>query len=390
VKSVGPWIAVLLTFKTAATAWGQIASDDTLQVIFVGGQSNALNLHADASQLAPLDLDSSIAFYYHTGLPPNNPAHPDPFIATSDSTWTHLQPQTQVPYVAYHEQFFGPEMTLGRMLAEHGMTNIGVFKIGYAGTHLAHDWQKGDDNGAGLYTLMLDQLAIATDSLLRWGTPWKFIGMAWMQGETDASNSEWAAAYETNLALLLAAMRADFNAPNLPVVLGQIAHTGAYPYSLEVRTAQAAVAAADPLVELIGLDDQPLDTDGIHFTAEGVMVMGARMGQALLSLYSTTGVARGLLDLPQGFSLGQNSPNPFNPVTEIEYSLPERSRVELTVYNLAGKEVARLVDRQQAAGRYTVRWEGRDVCGELVPAGIYLYRLNAARQIKTRKMVLLR
>ncbi|UCD37190.1 MAG: T9SS type A sorting domain-containing protein [Fidelibacterota bacterium] len=94
--------------------------------------------------------------------------------------------------------------------------------------------------------------------------------------------------------------------------------------------------------------------------------------------------------LPLELALMQNHPNPFNPATVIEYSLPEQGQVEVVVYDLNGKETCRLVDSEQTAGRYIVRWEGRDMDGRSVPAGIYLCRLQAGGQIKTRKMMLLR
>ncbi|MFC1547718.1 sialate O-acetylesterase [Candidatus Neomarinimicrobiota bacterium] len=276
----------LLLLVSVQALWAQPDGIDTLQIVFVGGQSNVLNLRADASQLPDSRLDSSIAFYYHTGLPPGT--HPEPFIATSDSNWTFLKPQIQVPFIAYSEHFFGPEMTLARTLAENGMDNLAVFKVGYGGTDLAHDWKKGDDSAAELYALLVDQLAIATDSLRIWGIPWKFIGMAWMQGESDAIDSQWAADYAVNLTQFIADVRGDFNAPTMPVVLGQIANTGAYPYSQEVRAAQVEAAAVDSRVELVLLDDLPLDPDGVHFTTPAVITMGQRMGQSLLELFPDT------------------------------------------------------------------------------------------------------
>jgi hypothetical protein len=111
---------------------------------------------------------------------------------------------------------------------------------------------------------------------------------------------------------------------------------------------------------------------------------------AVFAIVSTTGTEDYALALPRELALGQNQPNPFNPVTEIEYSLPKRSRVELVICDLAGKVVTRLVGGEQAAGRYAVRWEGLDARGQRMPSGIYIYQLRAAGEIKTRKMVLLR
>ncbi|MFC1547061.1 T9SS type A sorting domain-containing protein [Candidatus Neomarinimicrobiota bacterium] len=94
--------------------------------------------------------------------------------------------------------------------------------------------------------------------------------------------------------------------------------------------------------------------------------------------------------LPTGYYLEQNFPNPFNPVTTLRYSLPEAAQVQLIVYDLLGREIMRLVDQQQRAGAWQVTWNGRDGLGQLVSAGIYLYRMTAGDFVQTRKMVLLK
>lgn len=94
--------------------------------------------------------------------------------------------------------------------------------------------------------------------------------------------------------------------------------------------------------------------------------------------------------LPEQFSLLPNYPNPFNPSTTISYTLPVQSRVRLAVYNVLGQEVAVLVDREQAAGPYSVEWRGETSGGRPVASGIYFYRLATEQQTFTRKMVLLK
>ena len=80
---------------------------------------------------------------------------------------------------------------------------------------------------------------------------------------------------------------------------------------------------------------------------------------------------------PLGFRLVQNHPNPFNPTTTLRYDLPWRSTVVLSVYDLRGQEVARLVDAMRPAGQYEVIWGGRTVGGGDAAAGIYFARLRA-------------
>jgi hypothetical protein len=94
--------------------------------------------------------------------------------------------------------------------------------------------------------------------------------------------------------------------------------------------------------------------------------------------------------LPIELVLHQNFPNPFNPTTTIEFSLPSKAHVELSVFNVEGKRVATLIDRSMAPGRQKVVWRGRNQSGNEVSSGIYFYRLTAGRKTLTRKMVLIR
>ncbi len=87
----------------------------------------------------------------------------------------------------------------------------------------------------------------------------------------------------------------------------------------------------------------------------------------------------------KSFSLNQNYPNPFNPSTEIYYELPKNSYVTLKVYDLLGKEVARLVDDLQQKGNHSVRFNAKNFS-----SGVYFYTLRAENFVQTRKMVLLR
>ena len=81
-------------------------------------------------------------------------------------------------------------------------------------------------------------------------------------------------------------------------------------------------------------------------------------------------------NLPEGFVLHQNYPNPFLTTTTIGYQLDKQSDVLVTVYDILGREVKRFALGAQQAGVYDVRWNGRNDLGRRVAAGIYLYRLE--------------
>jgi flagellar hook assembly protein FlgD len=89
--------------------------------------------------------------------------------------------------------------------------------------------------------------------------------------------------------------------------------------------------------------------------------------------------------------LEQNYPNPFNPQTTIAFSLKQRGRVRVDVYNVAGQLVKTLLNESRAAGSYTdVRWDGRDARSQTVASGVYFYKLVTDGFSQTRKMVLLK
>jgi len=87
-----------------------------------------------------------------------------------------------------------------------------------------------------------------------------------------------------------------------------------------------------------------------------------------------------------GYKLGQNFPNPFNPTTTITIEIPNDELVSLTVYNMLGHEIANLVNQDLAKGEYQVTWDGKDNNGLVVPAGSYVYLLKAGDVTKIRKM----
>jgi len=82
-------------------------------------------------------------------------------------------------------------------------------------------------------------------------------------------------------------------------------------------------------------------------------------------------------DIPKEFSLSQNYPNPFNPQTNIKYKLAEYSVVSIKVYNILGKEITTLVEKEQTPSGYQISWEAKDSEGKLHPSGVYLIRLSA-------------
>ncbi len=93
---------------------------------------------------------------------------------------------------------------------------------------------------------------------------------------------------------------------------------------------------------------------------------------------------------PRKFDLFQNYPNPFNPTTEIKYQIPYTSMVRLKIFNILGQLIKTLVNSDQRAGNYQVRWNGTNNYGEKVSSGIYIYRIESGNFISNKKMILLK
>ncbi len=106
------------------------------------------------------------------------------------------------------------------------------------------------------------------------------------------------------------------------------------------------------------------------------------------------GTETGSLPAPEKLELLHNAPNPFNPNTAISFTLPERSLVDLSIYDVSGRLVRALVRGEMAAGSYegdrAIRWDGTDESGKAVRSGVYFYRLKANDKEVTRKMALVR
>ncbi|MGE5401904.1 MAG: ammonia-forming cytochrome c nitrite reductase subunit c552 [Ignavibacteriales bacterium] len=127
---------------------------------------------------------------------------------------------------------------------------------------------------------------------------------------------------------------------------------------------------------------------GIHNTKYTVALL-----KAALAAVSGTDVKVKNNEMPKSFELSQNFPNPFNPSTQIVFSVPSAARVKVNVYNIVGQLVATLTNGEFAPGNYTVTWNGRDMSGSMAASGIYLYRLegtgvNGQNFNMTKKMVL--
>ncbi len=107
----------------------------------------------------------------------------------------------------------------------------------------------------------------------------------------------------------------------------------------------------------------------LHLMGDGHVLLDSPRSLALVLSSSS--------EIPVRYNLSQNWPNPFNPATNIQYEIPVPSIVSLTITNVLGQEVVTLLDAVQEPGFRSIAWNGTDRSGNIVPTGIYFYRITA-------------
>jgi uncharacterized protein (TIGR02145 family) len=94
--------------------------------------------------------------------------------------------------------------------------------------------------------------------------------------------------------------------------------------------------------------------------------------------------------VPNKYSLSQNYPNPFNPSTTIIYEISKLEKVKINIYDIFGRLIKKLVDKQEYSGKHSVTWDGKDNHGKLVSSGNYFYQIISGDFVHAKKMILLK
>jgi predicted CXXCH cytochrome family protein len=123
---------------------------------------------------------------------------------------------------------------------------------------------------------------------------------------------------------------------------------------------------------------------GVHNTKYAVAILQKALG------WYPTDVQLANNEIPTEFALNQNFPNPFNPSTTITFSVPAKQAVRLDVFDIVGRLVKTIVDKELDAGNYRLIWDGKGRTGESVASGVYLYRLQAGAYSAMKKMIMLK
>ena len=106
--------------------------------------------------------------------------------------------------------------------------------------------------------------------------------------------------------------------------------------------------------------------------------------------FSTTQLGLDPLNIPSNYSLKQNYPNPFNPATTIVYQIAKSEFVNISIFDLAGNRVKRILNQHVSSGLGFATWDGKNEIGQNVSGGIYLYSIDTPSFSQTRKMILLK
>ncbi|MFI5253317.1 MAG: FlgD immunoglobulin-like domain containing protein [Bacteroidota bacterium] len=117
-------------------------------------------------------------------------------------------------------------------------------------------------------------------------------------------------------------------------------------------------------------------TGSVRITNTSVKTLVIKLGEGVL--------------LPKEFALSRNYPNPFNPVTNLSVAIPKTADVNISVYDILGRNIATLMSGSQSAGYHTVQWDGKNSHGLDVPSGAYFIRMMSGSYIKAQKVLLMK
>jgi len=165
-----------------------------------------------------------------------------------------------------------------------------------------------------------------------------------------------------------------------------------YPYVSEIISADDFAKDQDPNYSSTYFNLLWDEVDSLTITVihKAIIDLASIWHTAWINAGSPTLSVNDAQSIPEGYLLHQNQPNPFNPVTTINYDLPVNGMVNITIYDLLGKKVTTLISKTQDAGFKSVTWNATNDIGKPVSAGVYFYQIKAGDFVQTKKLVLLK
>lgn len=263
---------------------------DTVALFVLAGQSNMVGYRSNLQEIPPkLQKTQHNVLWYN-----------------DRDRWEPLQVPTEpLPFSEWlpNEVGFGPEISLGKQLANCLGDTVALVKYSRNATSLAEDWNPALADS--LYYRMLARTSKAITDLEARGKTVRIAGFFWMQGEADASNKEFAENYRENLSYFIQTVRRDFKQPKLPFVYGMV-HFGNQHTKPNgktnccgdiVRQAQKQVNESIAATAIVETNDLPLHADKIHFNSQGLIVLGNRMAMSWVEIRSASTISQFFLQI---------------------------------------------------------------------------------------------
>jgi hypothetical protein len=409
--------------KTDSTAYVELAATDGNKRITVAGQFQG-TLNLGGANLVSLSVPDDTDLFWAELDAGGNHLWSKSFHATLGASVTGLAVGPDGNPVLFGDFRGSINFGGGALVSVGPGTNLFLVKFDAAGNHL---WSRRyGDNGyaaaAGMAIDALNRICITGDLggdinfgggtlspvtapdifLARFTSGaahvWskRFGGTGYEQGRTLA--------FASNDDVLLSAV--GYGPGSFDFGGGSAINAPATPYSTFVARFFATNGTYRWSTRYTGADTNADGADfyGTALEANGQIILGGGMG-GTLNLGGSDLVSAGATDWVIArftdqltaagptiarASLGQNTPNPFNPSTQIAYTLATNAYTMIEIVDVSGKVVARINEGNQSAGAHNTTWNGRDERGSPVASGVYFYRLAGMPDVPARKMVLLK
>ena len=261
----------LLAMLIGSVCFQRSASAEALSLYVIAGQSN-MSGRVSTGFVPVEDIDEDVLYFFRADGPASNNQ-------TSRGSFQTLSP--------LGTGFYGPEISLARMLHGSVEDKIAIVKVSDGGTSLATDWNSRATRGNTWWQNWVADTTEALNDLEEMGFEPVLKGLCWLQGETDAEGRREAAAYEENFQNLVTDMYAqlgseiDVSSARFVTAGIGVPNEGIYLNANTVRAAQESVM--DSNANWFYFDTQDLNTfDGVHFDVPSVTEIGDRFAEALL------------------------------------------------------------------------------------------------------------
>ena len=122
-------------------------------------------------------------------------------------------------------------------------------------------------------------------------------------------------------------------------------------------------------------------------SSSGEKVLLSNVGGAQINNVSEQYRLEKVENIPTGFTLNQNFPNPFNPLTTISFGVPKNSNIALHIFDLSGTRISTILNEEMSPGFHSIQWDGTDENGARIASGIYIYNLTDGSNSIFKKMI---